>query len=183
MPTPSGSEQSAQQQLAAIVDGLSKQGSKVKYATIAELDDALDDWATDSLKAGWTAAQIGSIRSYQRLLIAGFCVSERRPLKEVLDYHRKWCKAVHAGTIDMTLFAAGAELNLAILYEVSHPSQYGSGPTSASPAHKVGKSKDTTAAAKVGTANGSPAAAQHPAGSCTNHPASTSHTTAECKKK
>jgi hypothetical protein len=181
VPTPSGTEQSAQQQLAAIVNGLSKQGSKVKYASVAELDEALDDWATDSIKAGWSANQIQSIRAYQQLLIAKFTVSQRRPLKEVLDYHRRWCKAVNEGDIDM--FAKGAELNHAILYDVDHPRQYGGGSTSASPAHKVGKSKDTPAAAKVGTASGSPAPAKHPAGSCTNHPASTSHTTAECKKK
>jgi hypothetical protein len=181
VPTPSGTAQSAQQQLAAIVSGLSKQGSKVKYATIGELDEALDDWATDSLKAGWTAAQVESIRAYQRLVTAGFYTSERRPLKEVLDYHRKWCKAVHAGTIDM--FAAGAELNLAILYEVSHPRQYGGAPAAAASAVRTGKSKDAAPTVRAGAASGSSASAKYPAGSCTKHPASTSHTTAECKKQ
>ena len=181
VPTPSGSEQSAQQQLAAIVNGLSRQGGKVKYSSVAELDEALEDWVADSIKAGWTLAQVESIRAYQRFLISGFAVSERRPLKEVLEYHRKWCKAVHAGTIDM--FAHGAELNHTILYEVSHPRQYGGGHTSGSGTLKTSKLKESAAAAKAGATGGHPAAGKHPPGSCTNHPASTTHTTAECKKK
>ena len=186
VPTPSGTAQNAQQQLAALFNGLAKQGSKVKYATISELNEALDDWATDSLGAGWTAAQIESIRAYQRLLIVRLTVSERWPLKDVLEYHRKWCKAVHAGTIDM--FARGAELNLVFRHEVQYPIVLGAPTASASSTvtAKSGKSKDTSTAAASSaktTAARTPPAAKPPAGSCTNHPASTSHTTAECKKQ
>jgi hypothetical protein len=182
VPISPGTEHSAGQQLAAIFKEFSKQGGKVKYATIKELDEALDDWADDSLRLGWTAAQIESIRAYQRLLIIRFSFSERRPFKEILEYHNKWCKAVHSKTIDM--FAAGAELNLAILYEVSHPKQYGGGTAAATAGHKAGRSKDATSTA-INTAakRGAPAAAKYPAGSCTHHPTSTSHTTAECIKK
>ena len=180
IPTPSGTAQSAQQQLAAIINGLSKQSSKVKYATIAELDEALDDWATDAAKSGTrTTAQVEAIRAYQRLLVVRFSVSEQRPLKDVLEYHRRWCKAVHAGTIDM--FAPGAALNHDILYEVTHPLHLGA--ASAHSAAKSGKSKDAGTAAKTGTTGRPPAVAKHPAGSCINHPTSTSHTTAECNKK
>ena len=101
VPTPSGSEQSAQQQLAAILSGLSKQGAKIKYANIAELDEALDDWAADALRLGRTAVQVESIRAYQDFLIDDLTGSRHWPLKDVLEYHRKWCKAVHSGTIDM----------------------------------------------------------------------------------
>ena len=180
VPAPPGTEQSAQQQLAAIVNGLSKQGTKVKYSTVAELDEALDDWATASRKAHWSTAQVESIRAYQRLLINDFTISQRRPLKEVLDYHRRWCKAVDDGTIDM--FAAGAEMNLTILFAVEHPRSYGHTQTAATPASKGGRPR---APAPTSNAAGStpPAAAKHPTGSCTYHPASTTHTTAECKKK
>ena len=183
VPTPSGTAQNAQQQLAALFNGLAKQGSKVKYATISELNEALDDWATDSLAAGWSAAQVESIRAYQRLLTLRFTVSEHWTLKEVLDYHRKWCKAVHAGTIDM--FARGAELNLIIEREVKHPIQLGAAAASSTSAAKSGKSKGSAAAAPTTQAAAArpPASNKHPAGSCTNHPASTSHTTAECNKK
>jgi len=181
-PTPSGTEKSAQQQLSAIVSGLSKQGAKVKYANVAQLNEALDDWAADSLRAGWCAARVESIRAYQRQLVYKFSASERRPLKEVLDYHRKWCKAVHNGTINM--FAPGAELNLHILYDVSNPQQFGATGTSASSTPRAGKPRSpASAAAPKGTARGSPAAGKHPAVSCTDHPTSTSHTTTECLKK
>lgn len=178
-PTPAGTEQSAQQQLAAIVNGLSKQGGKVKYASIAELNEALDDWAASSLAEGWTARQVESIRAYQRLLVSRFAVSEHKPLKAILEYHRKWCKAVDVGTIDM--FAPGAELNLSILYDVDHPLQFG-GAASATPTTpaKTGGAKGPASAAG---SDAKPVAAKYPAGSCTKHPASTSHTTAGCRQK
>ena len=71
VPTPSGSEQSAQQQLAAIVNGLSKQGSKVKYATRARrrarrLGDRLAQSRMDS-RADRVHSFV-SASSYRRLL-------------------------------------------------------------------------------------------------------------------
>ena len=181
VPTPSGTEQSAQQQLAAILSGLSKQGAKVRYANIAELDEALDDWAADALRGGQTAAQIESIRAYQGFLIDDLTRSRHWPLKDVLEYHRKWCKAVHSGTVDM--FAPRAWRNHDILDEVAHPKQYGGAAPSTAAAHRPSKPKGPAKAGQSATTNSSPAAAKHPAGSCVNHPTSTSHTTAECLKK
>ena len=182
VPTLSGTEESAGQQLAAIFKEFGKQGGKVKYATIKELDEALDDWVDDSLRRNWTAAQVESIRAYQRLLITHFSSSERRPFKEILEYHNKWCKAVHNKSIDMC--ARGAELNHDILYEVSHPKQYGSNTAAATAGHRAGRSRDVTpAATSAATKRSSPAAGKYPTGSCTHHPTSTSHSTAECIKK
>ena len=56
-PTPAGTEQSAQQQLTAIVDSLSKQTGKVKFSSFAELSEALDDWAESGIAAGWSATR------------------------------------------------------------------------------------------------------------------------------
>jgi hypothetical protein len=182
IPAPAGSSQSAQQQLTAIVNGLNKQNARVKYASIEELNEALDDWVTDSINAGtWTSRQIESMRAYQRLLILRFSISEKRPLKQVLDYHRKWCKAVHAKTIDM--FAIGAELNLAILHEVSHPLQLGpqEGRSPSNP-QQPRKGGSKTASPKAATTPGTAPAAKYAAGSCVHHPTSTSHTTAMCTK-
>ena len=180
-PVPSGTEQGAQQQLAAILSGLGKQATKVKYATFAELDEALDDWAAEGKKAGWTSSKVDAIRVYQRQLIDGFPQSERWSLKDVLEYHRRWCKAVDAGTIDP--FAPGAALNLTLVHEVSHPRQYGSIAASTAPARRGGRSKDSASPPADTRRGGAPAAPKHPAGSCTNHPTSTTHTTAECKRK
>jgi hypothetical protein len=175
VPAPVGSEHSATQQLAAIFSALNKQGGKVKYSSIEELNEALDDWAAEFVKTGRPAQQVESVRAYQRLLIQQFYVSDRMPLKQVLEYHRQWCKKVDNGSIDM--FAPDAAMNVHIHYEVTHPlrlSSQGSASSSSSP--RDGKSKGKSDKAKTPTA-------KHPAGSCTHHPLSTSHTTAECMKK
>lgn len=179
VPTAVGSEENATQRLTAIVNSLAKKSGKSHLANINELNEELDDWATSWLKAGtYTAAQIESVRAYQRLLVQRLFMSERRSFTEVLEYHRKWCKAVHAGTIDM--FAPGAELNLAILHEVYHPLNFAPQGSSSSPSHRGGKSKTTVASPKS-TPRSSPPTAKYPAGSCSNHPESTTHTTEQCK--
>ena len=99
----------------------------------------------------------------------------------MLEYHRRLCKAVHAGTIEM--FATGAELNWPVLYVVSHPLQFGTASVSTAAAHKAGKPKGTAPTTHTAAARGSPAVPKHPAGSCVNHSTSTSHTTAEYQKK
>ena len=179
IPSPVGTEQTATQQLAAIFTAINKQGTKVKYSSLEELDEALDDWATDAAKSGRTAQQVESIRAYQQLLVTQFAISERMPLKQVLEYHRLWCKAVHAGTIDM--FALDAAWNAKIYHTVTHPRRlHCTGPFTP-PSHQR-DTKAKTTADKAPTPR-KPAAATHPAGSCTYHPSSTSHTTAECQKK
>jgi hypothetical protein len=175
VPAPAGSEHSATQQLAAIFSALNRQGGKVKYSSVEELNEALDDWAAEFVRAGRSAQQVESVRAYQRLLIQQFYVSDRMPLKQVLEYHREWCKRVANGTIDM--FAPDAAMNHHIHYGVTHPLRLSSqGSASSSSSTKDGKSKGASDKAKK-------PAAKHPAGSCTNHPLSTSHTTAECQKK
>ena len=186
VPAQSGSEQSAQQQLAAILSGLTKSTSKVKYANLSELNEALDDWAADSLRAGWSAAHMEALRRYQQQVVHR--LGRSHPLKDVLEYHRRWCKAVHNGHIDM--FAPGADLNLAILHEVSHPQQFGYSPAGGSTAQLARQRRPGRSAGAASTTAGAAARppqaakfASHPAGSCANHPASTTHTTAECRSK
>jgi hypothetical protein len=177
VPPAIGTEQTATQQLAAIFRALDKQGGKAKYATIEELNEALDDWFADAVRASRPPNELDSIRAYQRLLITRFAISDRMPLKQVLEYHRLWCKAVHAGTLDM--FAPGAAMSHDIHYEVTHPLKL-LGPGPGTPASKDGKFK--SAPGKSAAAS-PPATTKYPAGSCTHHPTSTSHTTAECIKK
>ena len=71
VPAPVGSEHTPAQQVAAIFNALHKQGGKVKYASIEELNEALDDWATEFIKAGRTVPQVESVCAYQRLLCSG----------------------------------------------------------------------------------------------------------------
>ena len=114
IPPPVGTEQNATQQLAALFAALIKQGGKVRCSSLEELNEALDDWFADAVRSGRTAAQLDSIRANQRLLIAQFAISDRMPPKQLLEYHRLWCKAVHTGTIDM--FAHGAARNHTIFF-------------------------------------------------------------------
>ena len=177
VPQAVGTEQTAAQQLAAIFRALDKQGGKAKYTTIEELNEALDDWFADAVRANRPLHEVDSIRAYQRVLITRFAISDRMPLKQVLEYHRLWCKAVHAGTLDM--FVPGAAMNHDIYYEVTHPLKL-LGQAPSAPSSKDGKFK--SASSKT-TAPSPTSRAKHPAGSCTHHPTSTSHTTAECVKK
>ena len=179
IPPPVGTEQNATQQLAAIFTAINKQGGKVKYSSVEELNEALDDWFADAVRSGRTAAQLDSIRAYQRLLITQFAISDRMPLKQLLEYHRLWCKGVHAGTIDM--FAHGAAMNHDIYYTVTHPLRLSSHGSFASSSQPRDGSKNKTTAERTPTPR--KPTATHPAGSCTYHPSSTSHTTAECQKK
>ena len=175
VPAPVGSEHSATQQLAAIFSALHKQGGKVKYSSIEELNEALDDWAAEFVRTGRSAQQVESVRAYQRLLVQQFYMSDRMPLKQVLEYHRQWCKKVANGSIDM--FASDAAMNVHIHYEVTHPLRLGGqGSASSSSSARDGKPKGKADKGKTPTA-------KHPAGSCAHHPLSTSHTTAECVKK
>ena len=85
------------------------------------------------------------------------------------------------------MFTPGAELNLAILYDVSNPMAA----QCWTHIHHIvaqdfGREEGTERCQRPGTGGvtrGSPITAKHPPGSCTNHPNSTTHTTAECKKK
>ena len=177
VPSAVGTEHTATQQLAAIFRALDKQGSKAKYSTIEELNEALDDWFADAVKAGRPLHEVNSIRAYQRVLITRFAISDRMPLKQVLEYHRLWCKAVHAGALDM--FAPGAAMNHDIYYEVTHPLKLlGQGPST--PSSKDGRYKSASSKSAAASPTVKP---KHPVGSCTHHPTSTSHTTAECVKK
>jgi hypothetical protein len=182
VPTSIGTGENALQALQAIVKTVVDKGSTSHIKNIKQLDELLDDWATDWVKAGtYTSRQVESVRAYQRLLILQFTISERRPFTEVLEYHRRWCKAVHAGTIDM--FADGAELNLTILHKVSTPIQYASHGSSSSPPPRGHKAKADKTPTKATPGGGSSTPAKFPAGSCTYHPNSTSHTTEHCKTK
>ena len=67
VPPPVGFEHSVTQQLAAIYSAFNKQGGKVEYSTIEELNEALDDLVADALKASRSAQQVESIRAYPRL--------------------------------------------------------------------------------------------------------------------
>ena len=177
VPQSIGTELSGTQQIAVLLDAIEKQGGKTTYKNFEDFNEALDDWARKAVSQGWTAHQVEAIRAYQALLITQFATSDRMPLKQVLEYHRRWCKDVMAGIIDP--FTHGAAMNHDIYYTVTHPLRLTPhGAATTFPQQKGGKAKGASDK-KGATADKK----TYPAGSCTHHPTSTTHTTAECKKK
>jgi hypothetical protein len=177
VPQAIGTELSGTQQIAVLLDAIEKQGGKTTYKNFEDFNEALNDWARKAVSQGWTAHQVEAIRAYQALLITQFATSDRMPLKQVLEYHRRWCKDVMAGIIDP--FTHGAAMNHDIYYTVTHPLRLTPhGPATTFPQQKGGKAKGASDK-KGATADKK----TYPAGSCTHHPTSTTHTTAECKKK
>ena len=181
MPTPAGSEQSSAQQLAVLLAGINKQG-KVKFATIYEFNETLDDWAAAYIADNRPAAQVDAVRRYQQLVIHQLHVSERWTFKEVLEYHRLWCKKYVAYPPDA--IESIVALDHSIYHAVKHPLQLGGHAAVApAPSRRAAKTRPAGAAASSTPVGGSSLAGRHPAGSCANHPSSTTHTTAECLKK
>ena len=183
VPTQPGSEESSTQQIAAFLAGIHKL-DKIKYNTIGEFNEKLDDWADAYIADGRPAAHVDAIRRYQRLLIQQLHVSEDWSLKEVLEYHRRWCKKYASYPPDM--IASITELDYNIYHTVKHPLQLGGrAAATPSPNRKPATSRARPASTAVSGAAGSTSSlvGRHPAGSCANHPSSTTHTTAECQKK
>lgn len=168
IPATIGSAQDNAQVLTQLLTTFHKKD--VKYPTIHALDTALEEWAESAVAQGWSSAKLLSLFQYRNLLTKDL---KDTPLPKVLDYHRLWTKAVNNGTHDM--FAAEGHIYMPALLK-SGVLAYQS---TSSSSGKFGKKQDSpTGAAKPKDKIGS-----HPAGSCTKHPASTTHTTAECRLK
>jgi hypothetical protein len=180
IPLVPGSIQDNNQMLASLISSFHKR--EVKYPTLTALDTALGEWWESAIAAHWAAAQLSSLYEYRYLLIHR--MGPVLPLAKILEYHRLWTKAVYAGTHDM--FGPTGHINMAALLNTGLVLTQASSSTSFSSASSSGKGKKalaSAAAAAAKPAQGETKADEHPAGSCTNHPLSTTHTTAECRKK
>lgn len=159
-------------QLARLLTTFNK-SSSMKYATLNDLSLAIDEWATISIKAGWSGEQIGTIFRYKTFLIDQ--IGRNNSVKEAAQYHSLWSKAVDAGTIN--LFSPGSEYHALSYIAVFPASSHTTGYT-AKATHKntISKKRKTPDAA-------SPKKKTFAAGSCIKHPTSTSHDTSMCNKK
>jgi hypothetical protein len=170
IPSLPGSERDNTQILTNIITGL--KAREVKYTTLAQLDTALGDWV-DSVVTGntWTIKQLNSLTLYRRFVID--TLGKRSPLHSVVKYHTLWTKAVNARKHDM--FADDGHIYLSALIEAEIPL----GPATSTSSNKVKK----TPAASDSTARkeGEAPKKTYVAGSCTHHPESVTHTTAQCK--
>lgn len=150
---------------------------EVKYSSLTELDAALDEWWDSAVTNGWTSTQLNSLAQYKRLLTVTW---KDNPFSAIREYHKLWTKAVHSGRHDM--FQVDGHIHLACMINAKiNPN---ASPSTISHGKKPQKSSQADATKSGETVKkGTSAAGRYPAGSCTNHPDSTTHKTEECRRK
>jgi hypothetical protein len=171
-PPPLGSLEDGTQQLARLLSSFQK--TTVKYQTLAELAEAIDDWYAAASKAHWSPAKLKAIYQYRHFVID--TIGRQSTLAHAVKYHTLFAKAVQAH--DHDLFAPRGYFDAVSYISVFPNSDTKATSTSASTDGKKGKKgkKATAAAAPVEKAK------VFPAGSCVNHLTSTSHDTSMCIK-
>jgi hypothetical protein len=180
IPTEAGSVQDNTQLLTSLITTFHKR--EVKYATLKALDQGLEEWWESVSKSDtWSGRQLMSLANYRAFLIQE--LGPAYPLPKILEYHRLWTKAVNAGEVDM--FGPGGHyvphlfLKAGLLTAPKPSSTFNrKGGTQSPPSSEPGAAGS---AAPTGTRFRHPDSGKHPAGSCTKHPWSTTHSTAECK--
>jgi hypothetical protein len=170
---PVGSAEDGQQQLARLLSAFHKTGSTVKYATLAELSEALNDWYTAASKAKWPHDRLKAIYDYRSFVIDD--IGRQSSLAHAVKYHTLFAKAVQSG--EHSLFAPRGFFD-PLSYIKVFP--HGTTSTSTSSASQ-GDKKPPRDKKKKGSATGTDKT--FTAGSCANHPLSTTHNTSMCKKK
>jgi hypothetical protein len=169
---PAGSPEDSQQQLARLLATFNKASSATKYATLAELAEAIDDWYSAASKAKWSQQRLKSIYNYRNYVID--TIGRQASLAHAIRYHTVFSKAVQAGEHD---FFGPTGHYCSLSYTTVFP-QNGTSTTTATAAATGGK-KPISKAKKPADPNKK----AYAAGSCTNHPLSTTHDTSMCNKK
>jgi hypothetical protein len=171
-PPPLGSGEDGTQQLARLLSSFQK--TTVKYHTLAELAEAIDDWYAAASKAQWPPSKLKAIYQYRHFVID--TIGRQSTLAHAVKYHTLFAKAVQA--LDHDLFAPRGYFDAVSYVSVFPNSDAKSTSPSASADRKKGKK------GKKATAGAAPAekAKVFPAGSCINHLTSTTHDTSMCNK-
>lgn len=150
--------------------------SHVKFATLADLEYSLNVYITEGVKQKrLTLVELDHLYRYRDYLIHK--LGPVHGIVKVAKYHTLFTKAVVDG--DHNMFTRGGQHDPESYREV-----FGFGiatPTSSSSTSSLtgGKGKNGDKSGKK-AGNKKPT---YPAGSCTNHLLSTSHTTSMCNKK
>ena len=170
IPTTYGSERDNIQVLVELISQLHRKTEK--FPNFAALSRGLEEWWELAVRNNWSAQQLDALARYRNLLLAEWGSAH---FSKAAEYHRLFTKAVSTGTHDM--FAPSGHLNLNALHRSGLMSVVPS--SAAASSTSTGGKKNKQQTPKTPTKTGS--SGKHPAGSCTNHPQSTSHTTAECR--
>jgi hypothetical protein len=169
---PIGSAEDGQQQLASLLSAFHKTSSAVKYATLADLSEAINDWYTAASKAKWPNDRLKSIYDYRSFVIDD--IGRQSSLTHAVKYHTLFAKAVQNG--EHSLFAPRGFFD-----PLSYIKVFPHGSTSTSTSSSSKGDKKSPKDKKKGGATGKDTT--FAAGSCANHPLSTTHDTSMCKKK
>jgi hypothetical protein len=169
---PIGSAEDGQQQLATLLSAFHKTSSAVKYATLADLSEAINDWYTAASKAKWPNDRLKSIYDYRSFVIDD--IGRQSSLTHAVKYHTLFAKAVQNG--EHSLFAPRGFFD-----PLSYIKVFPHGSTSTSTSSSSKGDKKSPKDKRKGGATGKDTT--FAAGSCANHPLSTTHDTSMCKKK
>ena len=167
-----GTGEDGAQQLARLLSSFQK--TTVKYQTLAELAEAIDDWFSAASKAQWSADKLQFIHDYRNFVID--TIGRSSSLTDAVKYHTLFAKAVQAGHHNM--FAPRGFFD-AVSYVTVFPKSSSASSTSASSSGNDKKGKKGKKAKDTATAPGANAKV-FPAGSCVIHPTSMSHDTSMC---
>jgi hypothetical protein len=150
-----------------------------KCTSLTQLDTALGKWLKEaSTDPKWTGPMILSLVQYRRFVID--TLGKSAPFSAVLRYHTLWTEAVFERTHNM--FANDGHFYISALVEAGLWA-FTHGPSSSSSSSRHGR-KAHSPTSSTDRKEGEPSKrAVYSAGSCTNHPASTTHTTSQCQKK
>ena len=172
IPAPIGSGHDEQQVMAAALSAARR--VTAKFANFTAMKQSLEDWCEDVELKQWPAERVMAVVRYHDLLVHTWGAAR---FQQSNEYHRLFIKDLNAGRHDM--FAPRGHMNFGAMHEAGLFNVGSSSPAGAS--RGAGKDKGRTPG--KGTDAKAPASGKHPAGSCTKHPDSTTHTTAECRQK
>ena len=179
IPAEAGSVQDNTQLLTSLITTFHK--TSVKYASLKALDEGIEEWLVGSSKSGtWTNEQLLSLVRYRAYIAS---LGSQFPFAKVLHYHRLFTKAINDGEHDMFQPGGHHVTHLYIQAGLLEPQRSSSFHSSRGRGGKSSESGTgaTNAAANTGSRPRHPDSGKYPAGSCTKHPTSTTHTTAECR--
>jgi hypothetical protein len=180
IPAVAGSVQDNTQLLTSLITTFHK--TAVKYSSLKALDQGLEEWWVKASRSGtWTGTQLMSVANYRAFIST--TLGPNHPHHKVLEYHRLFTVAVNDGDHDM--FQPGGHFVAHLFLKAGLLDSQRSSSSFSKKGGKAPDSETPTAGspARSGGRPRNPLSGSHPAGSCTKHPTSTSHTTAECRMK
>ena len=173
IPAPVGSGHDEQQVMAAALSAARR--VTAKFANFTAMKQSLEDWCEDVELKQWPAERVMAVVRYHDLLVHTWGAAR---FQQSNEYHRFFIKDLNCGAPrhvraqgahELRRYAGGWPVQRRLLLAGRRV-----------PWRRQGQGDALPARAQTPRL---PASGKHPAGSCTKHPDSTTHTTAECRQK